>query len=102
MEAQRNDSISLSGLKQSVSWRTDVFHNLQMEAVPIADLPAWRDFMTYALAGGEFSYYPDAALAGFTVYTLEDTKWALSRAYIGYAKFTLKFRKVVGADQTGS
>lgn len=102
LEAQRNDSISLSGLKQSVYWRTDTFKNLEMAAVPQADLPAWRDFMAYAITGGEFSYYPDATLAGFTVYTLEDKNWKPTRAYFGHAKFTLRFRRVIGPDQTGS
>lgn len=107
--AQRNDSISLSGLKQSLWWRTDKFLNLQMDFVPLADLPAWEDFIDYSLQGGEFSFYPDATLAGFTVYTLDDSSsdtgtvsFTPTRNVVGITKFTLRFRRVIGADQTGS
>lgn len=103
-EAQRNDSISLSGLKQTVYWRKDLLLSFQMDWIPAADTNAWQDWIDYAVAGGEFSYYKDATLAGFTVYTLEDKKLKLERNFIGYYKLSPSptFRKVVGADQTGS
>jgi hypothetical protein len=94
LEQQRTDSISLSGLKQSISVRTDDFFNLQMDFVPIADLPAWQQFMQYALTGVQFQYYPDASIGVFTTFTLEDTKWLPTRAFFGTAKFKLRFRKV--------
>jgi hypothetical protein len=101
-EAQRKDSISLSGLKQSIHWRTDQFLVLEIPLIPDVDVPAWEAFLDYALQGGEFSYYKDATLAGFTVYTLEDTKTTLKRNVRGHYQTTLNFRRVIGADQTGS
>jgi hypothetical protein len=102
LEATRHDSISISGLKQSITERVDEFLPLQIDFVPLADLPAWEDFMRFALAGGLFNYYPDHLLAGFTTYTLEDDKWQPKRSFFGISKFTLRMRKVVGADQAGS
>lgn len=102
LEATRHDSISISGLKQTISERVDEFLPLQIDFVPLADLPAWEDFMRFALAGGEFLYYADATSVHAFVYTLEDTKWQPKRNFYGISKFTLNMRKVVGADQTGS
>jgi hypothetical protein len=94
LEQQRTDSISLSGLKQSISIRTDDFFTLQMDFVPQADLPAWKLFMQWALAGNSFQYYADASINVFDTFTLEDTKWTPTRAFFGTAKFKLRFRKV--------
>ena len=102
LEAQRQDSFSLSGLKQSINQRVDDFLPLQLDFVPLADLPAWEDFMRFALAGGLFNYFPDQTLANYTTYSLEDTTFLPKRNFFGISKFTLRMRKVVGPDQTGS
>lgn len=102
LTAVRNDSISISGLKQTMSERVDEFLPLQMEFVPLADLPAWQDFMHFALAGGLFNYFPDHLLTHFTTYTLEDSSWTPKRNCFGISKFTIRMRKVYGPDQTGS
>jgi hypothetical protein len=101
-EADRTDSFSISGLKQSVFKRTDEFLPLQFDFVPLADLPAWESFLQFALAGGLFNYFPDATLAHFTTYTLDDTKWLPKRNFRGITKFSIRLRKVIGSDQTGS
>lgn len=103
-DAQRNDSISLSGLKQVVHWRTDLTLPFQMDWIPSADTNAWQDWIDYAVAGGIWSYYVNAALASFTDFSLEDKKLVLARNFFGYYKLSPSptFRKVVGADQTGS
>lgn len=101
-EGTRHDSISISGLKQSVLERIDVFKNLQMDFVPTDDAVAWEAFMEFALGGGTFDYYPDADVVHFTTYTLEDTDWKPKRNFHLIDKFTLRLRKVVGAEQTGS
>lgn len=98
----RSDSISLSGLKQTIFTGVDEFLPVQMDYVPQVDLPAWEDFFQWAVTGGLFNYYPDATLSGFTTYTLEDVKWTPSRNFRTMAKFTMRMRKVVGSDQAGS
>src|SRR5882724_4196130 len=76
MDAVRHDTITCSGLKQSILERIDVFKTLQMDNVPMADLAAWRTFLNYALQGGQFDYYPDASDDfTFDTWTLEDMKW---------------------------
>jgi hypothetical protein len=102
LEATRQDSTTISGLRQSIYEHTDEFLPLQLDFVPQVDLPAWSDFMKFALKGGLFNYYPDKTLAHFTTYTLDDTKWTVKRNFIGMAKFSLRLRKAVGSDQTGS
>ena len=94
-ETQREDSITLTGLKQSIFVRTDEFWNLQMDFVPYADLAAWEGFIDWALQGNSFDYYPDSTSGTHTAYTLEDTGWKPQRAFFGFVKFKLRFRKVV-------
>jgi hypothetical protein len=102
LTAQRTDSFSISGLKQVVYQRTDEILPVQMDFVPLSDMPQWTAFIRFALAGGEFNYYPDATAAHWTTYTLDDTDWSPARAFYSISKFTLHLRKVVGSDQTGS
>ena len=59
------------------------------------DIAAFDAFMTYALQGGDFSWYPDADVDQHTLYTLEDTTWKPDFAVFQYFKFTLNFRKEV-------
>lgn len=74
--AVRHDSITTSGIKQSVVERIDEFFDLSFEDVPLSDLAGWKAFMTTALTGAQFTYYPDStdALTYFD-YTLENTDW---------------------------
>jgi hypothetical protein len=51
--------------------------------------------MTFALSGGQFSFYPDASLPAFTNYWLEDTDWVAAYKSPGQCTFKLKFRQVV-------
>ena len=96
LKAERTDTITSTGLKQSVFERTDTFKTLQMDYVPAADLANWAAFIAYAIEGGEFEYYPDATISGtHATYTLEDTDWKPQRNFRGYAKFTLVLRKKI-------
>ena len=90
-----SDSITMSGLTQSVTWRVDRFRILQMDNVPMEDLPNWAAFIDYAITGAPFDYYPDTTLSDFETWTLEDTEWAPKYNSRGLAKFTLKMRKLV-------
>lgn len=72
--ATRHDSITSSGIKQSVTERIDFMQVLNFEYVPSSDLAAWSEFMIFALAGGKFTYYPDATDSStHSDYTIEDT-----------------------------
>jgi hypothetical protein len=93
LEATRNDSFSISGLKQSVYWTTSQFIDLQMDWVPQgADASAWLAFIKYALTGATFSYYPDATSGTSVTCTLDDTKWIPTRNFFGIDKFAIRLR----------
>lgn len=66
-------SVSLSGQKQVVWFRTDNFFHLFMQAVPWADMAMWQAFIDYALQGGTFLYYPDSGGTAYDEYWLEDS-----------------------------
>jgi hypothetical protein len=96
MDAVRHDNIASSGVREAILERIDNFIELEMEYVGIgADVIAWQAFMAWALAGNTFSYYPDASLAGFTSYWLEDTNWNAGYKHPGQYTFKVKFRQVV-------
>lgn len=66
LAAQRHDSITSSGIKQSVLERIDDVMTLTFPAVPQADLASWKAFMEWVLAGNVFAYRPNS---------LDDTVW---------------------------
>lgn len=97
LSAVRHDSVTSSGIKQSVVERIDEFRTLSFANVPVDDMAAWRSFLSYALTGGQFTYYPDETdLITFLEYTLEDTDWAPKRVSWKNFSFTLKMRLFVG------
>ncbi|PYV31442.1 MAG: hypothetical protein DMG22_16905 [Acidobacteria bacterium] len=94
--ARRHDNVASSGVRETVLERIDNFLEFEMEWVGIgADVQAWASFMAYALEGGSFQYYPDASLASFTNYWLEDTTWNSAYKSPGQYTFKVKFRQVV-------
>lgn len=106
-KANREDTISVAGLKQSWFLHTDNFRTLQMNFVPIEDLVSWETFIDFALEGHAFDYYPDASQPEFVSYTLDDTDWkpaysqkGVSAGVSGLQKFTLKLRKEVSDDSS--
>lgn len=66
-------SITLSGQKQVMYYRTDTFLHLIMEDVPWADMAMWTAFIEYGIQGGTFLYYPDAGGTAFDEYWLDDS-----------------------------
>lgn len=96
--AVRHDSDTISGYRQSITEHIDKFLTLQLDNVPMADLPNWELFMDFALAGAAFDYYPDvAAPSTFKTWTLDDADWKSQFAYRTMAKFSMKMR-LVGAS----
>lgn len=106
LEATRHDSKSISGLLQIRTEVVEVFRNLQMDYVPIADMPAWAAFMLYAVAGMPFDLYMDATLGVFKRFTLVDTTWpptySMGHGTQIIAKWKMRLRLALGPDQTGS
>jgi hypothetical protein len=96
LKATRHDNIASSGVRESIIERIDTFLSLEMEWVGIGtDVQAWSGFMNFALAGGQFAYYPDASQTAFTKYWLEDANWTAGYKSPGQYTFKLKFRQVV-------
>jgi hypothetical protein len=60
LDVVRSDSMTLSGLRQSMFIRLDRYVHVVFKTVPMADLPDIDLFMQYALQGGSFLYFPDA------------------------------------------
>lgn len=99
--ATRQDSISSSGLRQSITERIDRVLTLDFQTIPESDVADWDSFISWVLAAGQFDYYPDASLTSHNTYQVVDTdlgpEWV---AYLTY-KLTLNMRRVVAA-QIGS
>ena len=92
---QRSDRISISGLKQSIYWRTDQMRDFQLDDVPFSDLPTCRAFFDWAIPGGTWDHYADADAGEFTTFTLEDTEWKPQFNVRGLVKFSFTGRKYV-------
>lgn len=95
-QAVRHDNVASSGVRESVLERIDNFLDLELEWVGIGtDVQNWANFINYALQGGAFAYYPDASLAAFTNYWLEDSNWTAAYKAAGQYTFKLRLRQVV-------
>lgn len=87
----RTDNIASSGVKETIFQRTDKFLVFTMEYVKIgADIAAWDAFVTSALQGIPFDYYPDSTLGSLTTYTLFDTTWDPAYKSVGAHTFQMK------------
>lgn len=107
--AVRHDSITISGLKQSILERLDYFQDLYFDDVPVADAVSWNSFLNYALTGGQFNYYADSTSTLYEIYTLEDYAWGFKFRSWNNFTFSIKIRRAPGtvlgpiptADLTG-
>lgn len=96
LNAVRHDTLSTAGVRQSILERIENFFEFEMEWVAlIADVAAWKQFMSYALAGGAFDYYADGTKTTFTTFLLEDTKWIPRYKVPGEYTFKALFRQQV-------
>ncbi len=68
LEAKRVDSITASGLKQSVCERIDQVTTVKFPYVALSDMAAWKAFESYALGGGTFFYRPNIGWSDDTGY----------------------------------
>lgn len=79
--AVRHDSITTSGVQQSILERIDRVNTFDFPNIPESELSSWDAFLTWALGGNQWQYTPDSstsaitftsvanAAAGSTVYT---------------------------------
>jgi hypothetical protein len=58
LDAKRADSLTASGIKKTVFERYDTVTTLTFAWAALSDMPAWKNFMAYALTGGTFTYRP--------------------------------------------
>ena len=94
--AVRHDNISTSGIRESVLERIDQFTELTLDWIRAGtDYANWTTFLDFALTGAAFAYYPDASLAVYTNYVLEDTGARMDYKATGVYSLKLKFRVLV-------
>ena len=99
-EAVRHDSITSSGLRQSMVERVDRTVTVNFENVPWTDLPMWEGFFAYAVQGGSFEYFPDNTATGFNTWELVDDKVEFSFNDRGLSKFEMHMRRVPGGPSS--
>ena len=101
-EATRHDSITVSGLQQSVLERVDRVFDLDFPAVPLSDLAGWDAFISSAIQGQQFQYVPDTtALSTYVTCYLMSTSIPYKR--VGYQLFSISLKlRVVLAAEVGS
>jgi len=100
LAAIRHDSITSSGIKQSVLERLDDVMTLTFPVVPQSDLAAWKAFMTWALAGGVFAYRPNAAVnTVWGEYTTDSLDWNPKFVSPGIFAFEFQCRLWVGQTE---
>jgi hypothetical protein len=93
--AVRTDNISTDGHVQSALRRVDNFLTVNMPHVLLGtELTAWAAFMSWALGGGSFSYYPDASLGTYGTYRVESADWTPAYSSPQFYKFSFKMRKL--------
>jgi hypothetical protein len=96
LDATREDSITSSGIKQSVTERVDSFQDFNFAYVPQADIAFWSALMANLLAGGTLTYFPDSTdLSSSTDYTTDDLVWKPKRVAFGHSGFPIRLRQVV-------
>jgi len=96
LDATREDSITSSGIKQSITERVDSFQDFNFGYVPQSDIAFWSTMMANLLAGGVLTYFPDSTdLSTSTDYTTDDLVWQPKRVAFGHAGFKIRLRQVV-------
>ncbi len=95
-KATRHDNTSSFGIRESIFERAETFTNIEMDTVLSGtDIANWQTFLAFALQGSQFNFYPDAALAAKTAYTLEGTDFDAAWKAPGLYTFKVTFRAVI-------
>lgn len=100
--ATRHDSITSSGLQQSIVERVDRIFDLDFKNVPQSDLTDWDAFISWAIAGQQFQYAEDSTNPS-TFVTCYMTSVDVPYKRISYQLFSISFScRVVVAAEVGS
>ena len=72
-----HDNLSTSGLvRERVVENLDLLISFQMpHMIADQDMPGWAAFLSYALSGGQFQFYPSSTLTDNYNCVLEDAGW---------------------------
>lgn len=100
--AIRHDSITISGVQQSIIERIDRVFPLDFPMVPQSDLAGWDAFIAWAIQGLQFQYVPDSTIPGtyVTCYLMSES---MPYKWVGYQLFSLTMKcRVVIAAEVGS
>jgi len=73
-----HDNLSTSGLvRERVVENLDILMSFEMpHMIADQDMPGWAPFLAFALAGGTFQFFPNAALTDNYNCVIEDPKWS--------------------------
>lgn len=99
-EAVRHDSITSSGLRQSITERVDRVFEVNFNFVPWEDLTMWSEFFAYAVEGGPFAYYPDGTTTTYNTWQLVDDKVKFTYVSKGLSSFKFSMRLVPGGPSS--
>lgn len=71
--ARVHDNLATGGLRERVVEAKDILITFEMPAIRVTDdYDDWATFMDWALAGGQFSFYPDASLTSDYYHCVSD------------------------------
>ena len=75
-----HDNLATGGLRERVVEAKDILIRFEMPALRLTgDFGDWAQFEDWALAGGQFSFYPDASLADYYHCVSDDTGFEYAR-----------------------
>jgi hypothetical protein len=91
-----HDNLSTGGLRERVVEASDMLIAFSMLALRMGDdMDDWASFMAHALAGGQFDFYPNAALASSYCHCVsDDTEFQPARNAPGQYAASFKWRIV--------
>ena len=94
-QTRKNDNLSTSGLRERVTEANDILITFGMPALRIDDdLPAWGTFMKFALAGGQFDFYPNVSINEHYHCVSEDDNFTPARVGMMVYSAAFQFRIV--------
>lgn len=97
-QSRVHDNLATSGLRERILEGSDILIAFMMPShIVDDDLPDWAAFMTFALGGGQFDFYPNSAGADYYTCVLEDDSWDPVRVAPGRYQASYRFRVVANA-----
>lgn len=94
-KTRAHDNLATSGLRERVFEANDILISFVMEQMAVtSDLPSWTAFAQWALSGGAFKFYPDAALSDYYNCVSDDDGFEPARTGPGRYSAAFHFRIV--------